>query len=67
MAKLSKDDYEVIVNRLMKAGYTVETVYEALESAGFSVEIDGEVYNDIFASRVLAMMHSRVERVSLKL
>lgn len=55
----SKEQYETVVDALRKKGYTVDTVYEALESAGFNVQIKGELYEGIYASRVIAMMHSR--------
>ena len=66
MAKPTKDDYEAIAAALKKAGYTAKDVFPALEEAGFSVELNGETYN-VYASRVIAIMHSQVDRLSLKL
>ncbi len=51
------EQYVKLTKALLKKGYTVDTVYEALESAGFSVSLKGETYEGIYASRVLAMMH----------
>ena len=58
--------YEALVAALQEAGYTVDTVYEALENAGFSVEIQGELYEGIYASRVIAMMHASRQRAEIK-
>lgn len=60
MAKqLSKAQYEGVASKLLSKGYTAETVYEALKSANFQVKLEGEVYS-IYASRVIAIMHSGV-------
>ena len=66
MNKLTKNDYVVIAKAFKKAGYTAETVYEALESAGYSVEIEGCVYDGVYASRVMAIMHNS-NKTTLKL
>ncbi len=50
--------YEELTAALQVAGYNIENVYEALEGAGFSVDIAGTVYEKIYASRVLAIMRS---------
>ena len=61
MAKqLSKAQYKEVATKLLSKGYTAETVYEALESANFQVKLEGEVYS-IYASRVIAIMHSASE------
>lgn len=60
MAKqLSKAQYESVATKLLSKGYTAETVYDALKSANFQVKLEGEVYS-IYASRVIAIMHSGV-------
>lgn len=58
--------YETLTAALLEAGYTTDTVYEALESAGFTVDIKGEVYEGIYVSRVIAMMHSSRTKASIK-
>lgn len=50
--------YETLTAALSEAGYTVDTVYEALEESGFSVDLGEEVYEGIYVSRVIAMMHN---------
>ena len=61
MAKqLSKAQYEKVASKLLKKGYTVDTIYEALQSANFQVKLEGEVYS-IYASRVIAIMHNASE------
>ena len=59
MDKLSKAQYETIATKLSEKGYTAETVYEALEKTNFKVKLEGTVYS-IYASRVIAIMHSGV-------
>ena len=60
MAKqLNKVQYEEVTLKLLSKGYTVDTVYEARKSANFQVKLEGEVYS-IYASRVIAIMHSGV-------
>ena len=60
MAKqLSKAQYEEVTLKLLSRGYTVDTVYDALKKANFHVSWEGEVYS-IYASRVIAIMHSGV-------
>lgn len=58
MDKLSKAQYELITTKLLSKGYTAETVYEALEKTNFKIKLEGTVYS-IYASRVIAIMHSR--------
>ena len=58
MDKLSKAQYETIATKLTEKGYTAETVYEALEKTNFKIKLEGVVYS-IYASRVIAIMHSR--------
>ena len=61
MAKqLSKAQYEEVTLKLLSKGYTVDTVYEALRNANFQIKLEGEVYS-IYASRVIAIMHSLEE------
>ena len=60
MDKLSKAQYETIATKLQEKGYTAETVYEALEKANFKIKHEGTVYS-IYASRVIAIMHSLEE------
>lgn len=60
MDKLSKAQYETIATKLLEKGYTAETVYEALEKTNFKIKLEGVVYS-IYASRVIAIMHSRKE------
>ena len=60
MDKLSKAQYEAIATKLLAKGYTVETIYEALEQANFKIKHEGEIYS-IYASRVIAIMHSLKE------
>ena len=61
MAKqLSKAQYEEVTLKLLSKGYTAETVYDALKSANFQVKLEGEIYS-IYASRVIAIMHSASE------
>ena len=60
MDKLTKDQYEAIATKLLAKGYTADTVYEALEASNFKIKHEGEIYS-IYASRVIAIMHSRSE------
>lgn len=60
MDKLSKAQYETIATKLLEKGYTAETVYEALEKTNFKIKLEGTVYS-IYASRVIAIMHSLEE------
>jgi hypothetical protein len=66
MDKLTKDQYETIATKLLKKGYTAETVYEALEKSNFKIKHEGEIYS-IYASRVIAIMHSLEEVEALDL
>ena len=66
MDKLSKAQYETIATKLLSKGYTAETVYEALEKSNFKIKHEGEIYS-IYASRVIAIMHSRSEEEALDL
>ena len=66
MDKLSKAQYETIATKLLKKGYTAETVYEALEKSNFKIKHEGEVYS-VYASRVIAIMHSLEEVEALDL
>ena len=66
MDKLSKAQYETITTKLVEKGYTAETVYEALEKTNFKIKLEGVVYS-IYASRVIAIMHSRSEEEALDL
>ena len=66
MDKLSKAQYEIITSKLLSKGYTAETVYEALEKTNFKIKLEGVVYS-IYASRVIAIMHSRSEEEALDL
>ena len=36
-------------------------VYPALKKAGFKVSIEGKIYTNIYASRVIAVMHENLE------
>ena len=66
MEQLSKAQYELVVDKLLSKGYTAETVYEALKSANFKVKLEGITYS-IYASRVIAIMHSRNEEEAIDL
>ena len=66
MDKLSKAQYETIATKLLAKGYTAETVYEALEKTNFKIKLEGTVYS-IYASRVIAIMHSLEEEEALDL
>ena len=66
MDKLSKAQYETIVTKLLAKGYTAETVYESLEKTNFKIKLEGVVYS-IYASRVIAIMHSLEEEEALDL
>ena len=66
MDKLSKAQYETIATKLQEKGYTAETVYEALEKTNFKIKLEGTVYS-IYASRVIAIMHSLEEEEALDL
>ena len=59
--KLTDKDYEKIVKALLKAGYTVDTVFEALKGSGFKVKVKKKTYTGIYAARVLAKMHEQNE------
>lgn len=50
--------YETLTAALLDAGYTTETVYAALEDSGFSVDLGDELYEGVYVSRVIAMMHN---------
>ena len=58
--KLTAKQYAKIAAKLTKKGFTAETVYPALEKAGFKVKLKGETYS-VYASRVIAMMHETGE------
>lgn len=61
MAKqLSKAQYEEVTSKLLKKGYTVNTIYDALKSANFQLKHEGEIYS-VYASRIIAIMHSASE------
>ena len=60
MDKLSKAQYETVATKLQEKGYTADTVYEALEKTNFKIKLEGVVYS-IYASRVIAIMHSLEE------
>lgn len=60
MGKLSKAQYETIATKLLKKGYTAETVYEALEASNFKIKHEGEIYS-VYASRIIAIMLSLKE------
>ena len=66
MDKLSNAQYETIATKLLAKGYTAETVYEALEKTNFKIKLEGVVYS-IYASRVIAIMHSLEEEEALDL
>ena len=66
MDKLSNAQYETIATKLSEKGYTAETVYEALEKTNFKIKLEGVVYS-IYASRVIAIMHSKSEEEALDL
>lgn len=66
MSKLSADDYAIIAAALTAKGYTpeeesVKPVFPALKAAGFKVKIEGKIYTNVFASRVIALMHEAQE------
>jgi hypothetical protein len=58
--------YETLTAALLDAGYTTDDVYEALEGSGFSVEVKDDLYEGIYASRVIAMMHASRQRAEIK-
>ena len=66
MDKLSKAQYETIATKLSEKGYTAETVYEALEKTNFKIKHEGEIYS-VYASRIIAIMHSLEEVEALDL
>lgn len=66
MEQLTKDQYELVVDKLLSKGYTAETVYEALEKANFKIKHEGEIYS-VYASRIIAIMHSLKEVEALDL
>jgi len=55
--------YKQVVKSLRKKGYTAADVFPVLEEAGFSVQIKKPkaLYEGIYASRVIAMMHHAEE------
>ena len=52
------EEYETLTAALTAAGYTIDTVYKALEESGFSVDLGEEVYEGIYVSRVIAIMRN---------
>ena len=58
--KLSKKQYDKVTKKLLKKGYTAETVYSALKDADFKISLKGETYS-VYASRIIAIMHSSSE------
>ena len=56
MAKLTDEEYNEIATKLQAKGYTTDTVYKALEAAGFKVKVNGQT-KSVYASRVIAIMH----------
>jgi hypothetical protein len=57
----TKAQYELLTSALCNAGYTVDTVYDAVEAGGFSVDLGDVVYEGIYVSRILAIMHKANE------
>lgn len=57
----TKAQYSHLTTALLNAGYTTDTVYEALEAAGFSAEIEDKLYEGIYVSRVKAIMYETLE------
>lgn len=67
MAKqLNKVQYEEVAAKLLQKGYTVDTIYEALEKANFQLKHEGEIYS-VYAARIIAIMHSLNETEALDL
>ena len=57
----TKANYVHLTKALLKAGYTVDTVFEALEATGFSAEVEGNLYEGIYVNRVKAIMYEALE------
>lgn len=55
--KITDKQYKKIAKLMLKKGFTPETAFEALKSAGFKVNLKGETLSGIYASRVIAIMH----------
>ena len=54
---ISNEQYNDIAKALLAKGYTVDTVYPALEAAGFQVTLKRKTYEGIYVSRIIAIMH----------
>lgn len=66
MSKLSSDDYATIAAAFTAKGFTPEEgskkpVFPALKKAGFKVKVEGKTYTNVYASRVIALMHEAQE------
>ena len=59
-AKLTDEEYNEIATKLEAKGFTTDTVYKALEGAGFKVKVNGQT-KSVYASRVIAIMHGNKE------
>jgi len=72
MNKLTKDDYVSICEALRAKGYSVETkreqskLFKDLEKSNFQVRLKGKTYQ-VYASRIIAMMHETSEDSPLEL
>lgn len=62
MKATTNDHYNIITDALISKGFNPTTAYQALEGAGFQVQINGVLYTGIYASRVIAKMHERTEK-----
>jgi len=66
MSKLSSDDYATIAAAFTAKGFSPDAeskkpVFPALKKAGFKVKIGEKVFTNVYASRVIALMHESIE------
>ena len=58
MKRLTDEQYEEIARRYLAKGKNPKQVYEILEKANFVIDLDGDIYKNVYASRVMAIMHN---------
>ena len=67
MSKLTTKEYVKLTKALTKKGFSVDTeensevLFKALKKANFEIELKGKLYSNIYASRIIAMMHEGIK------
>ncbi len=65
MDKLTKADYEALASAFKAKGMDTDQAYKVMESHNWSVTLNGKLMENIYASRVLAIMHKGAESFQL--